>query len=77
LVFLQNAVCLEAKKQIPMLLSGLTGSGLESTICHTRGDHVDHYTTDAVDSAYMYIQIGMYHNVLHILVFERNQCNLP
>jgi hypothetical protein len=30
------------------IVFGLTRSGLESTIYHTRGEHVNHYTTDTV-----------------------------
>ena len=35
---------------------GLTGSGLEPTSYHTGGEHVDHYTTDAV---YVYVYIDV------------------
>jgi hypothetical protein len=31
---------------------GLTQSGLELTIYHTQGKHANHYTTDAVSTAY-------------------------
>jgi hypothetical protein len=30
------------------IVFGLTRPGLESTIYHTRGEHANHYTTDAV-----------------------------
>ena len=30
------------------IVFGLTRSGLEPTIYHTRGEHTNHYTTDAV-----------------------------
>jgi len=47
LLFLLNATC---KQQIPILyiVFGLTRSGLEPTIYHTRGKHVTHYTTNVV-----------------------------
>ena len=45
LLFLRNAACLAEKQQIPI---GLTRMGLEPTIYHTRGEHANHYTTDAV-----------------------------
>ena len=41
-------MCLEEKQQIPILVFGLTRSGLEPTIYRTRGEHTNHYTTDAV-----------------------------
>jgi len=37
-----NAVCLAEKQQIPILVFGLTGSGLEPTIYHTRGKHLNY-----------------------------------
>ena len=33
---------------MPILVSGLTHSGLEPTIYHTHGKHTNHYTTNAV-----------------------------
>jgi hypothetical protein len=32
-----------------LLVFGLTGAELEPTIYHTRGEHANHYTTDAVE----------------------------
>ena len=49
LFFLLNAECLEEKQQIPILVFGLTQSGREPTIYHTRGEHANHYTTNAVE----------------------------
>jgi hypothetical protein len=34
------------------IVFGLTWPGLEPTICHTRGEHANHYTTDAVIGLY-------------------------
>jgi hypothetical protein len=31
------------------IVFGLTRPGLDPTIYHTRGEHANHYTTDAVD----------------------------
>jgi hypothetical protein len=41
-----SVACLAEKQQIPILWFDL--SGLELTIYHTRGVHVNHYTTDTV-----------------------------
>ena len=49
LLFLLNAECLEEKQQIPILVFGLTQSGLEPTIYHTQGEHANHYTINAVE----------------------------
>ena len=38
----------EAKKIQQFIVFGLTRSGVESTIYRTRGEHSNHYTTDAV-----------------------------
>ena len=43
-----NAACLAEKQQIPILVFGLTLSGLEPTIYRTRDEHANHYTTDVV-----------------------------
>jgi hypothetical protein len=43
LPFLLNAAYFAKKQQIPISLSGLTWSGLELTIYHTRGEHANHY----------------------------------
>ena len=43
LIYLLNAVCLAEKQQILILFSGLT-----QMIESTRGEHVNHYTTDAI-----------------------------
>ena len=49
LLFLLNAACLAEKKQIPILKSLVFNRpGLEPTIYRTRGEHVNHYTTNAV-----------------------------
>ena len=48
LLSLLNAVCLAEKQQIPILVFGLTRSGLEPTIYHTHGEHANHYTNDVV-----------------------------
>jgi hypothetical protein len=45
LLLLLSAACLTEKQQIPI---GLTPPGLEPTIYRTRGEHANHYTTDAV-----------------------------
>ena len=44
LLFLLNAACLAEKQQIPILLSL---AWLKPTIYCTRGEHANHYTTDA------------------------------
>ena len=41
-------MCLAEKQQLPILVFGLTKSGLEPIIYHTRGHHTSHYTTDVV-----------------------------
>ena len=44
-----KAVCLVEKQQLPTLLTCvLTKSRVEPTIYRTRGNHANHYTTDAV-----------------------------
>ena len=49
LLFLFNAACLAEKQQITnFVVFGLTRPGLEPTIYRTRGDHANHYATDAV-----------------------------
>ena len=40
------------------LVFGLTRSGLQPRIYHTRGEHVDHYTTDAVDDFFYKVKIS-------------------
>ena len=47
LLFLLNAACLEARNT-NFIVFGLTWSGLEPTIYLTRGEHANHYITDAV-----------------------------
>jgi hypothetical protein len=42
LLFLLNAVCLAEKQQIPILVFGLTRTGLEPMIYHTQGEHANH-----------------------------------
>ena len=46
LLLLLNAACLEEKLQIQKKVFDLTPPGLEPTIYHTRGEHVNDYTTD-------------------------------
>jgi hypothetical protein len=48
LLFLLNAVYLAEKQQIPILVFGLTQSGLEPTIYRTRGEYANNYATNAV-----------------------------
>ena len=55
LLFLLYVVYLVEKQQMPnFVIFGLTRSGLQTRIYHTRGDHVNHYTTDAVDDFFFY-----------------------
>ena len=49
LLLLLNATCLAEKQLIPILYSlGLTRPRLEPTVYCSRGEHDNHYTTDAV-----------------------------
>ena len=48
LLFLLNAACLAEKQQINITVFGLTRLGPEPTIYRTRGEHANHYATDAV-----------------------------
>ena len=49
LLFLLNAACLPEKQQISIcIVVGMTRQGLEPTIYRTRGEHSNHYATDAV-----------------------------
>ena len=49
LFFLFNAACLPEKQQISIcIVFGMTRPGLEPTIYRTRGEHSNHYATDAV-----------------------------
>ena len=50
LLFLLTAACLEEKQatNTNFIVLGLTWPGLEPTIYRTRGDHANHYATDAV-----------------------------
>ena len=49
LLFLLNAACLPEKQQISIcIVFGMTRPGLEPTIYRTRGEHSNHYATDAV-----------------------------
>jgi hypothetical protein len=49
LLFLLNAACLATKQQISnFIVFGLTRSGFEPTIYCSRGEHANHYNTDAV-----------------------------
>ena len=50
LLFLLNAACLAEKQQIYNFIV-LTRPGLEPTIYRTRGEHANHYATDAVSYA--------------------------
>ena len=48
LLFLVNAACLAEKQHIPIfIIFGFTRPGLEPTIYRTRGEHANHYATDA------------------------------
>ena len=47
LLFLIDAACLAEKQQIPISVFSLTRQELEHTIYRNRGDHANHYTTDA------------------------------
>jgi hypothetical protein len=52
LLFLLNAACLAEKQQIyNFIVFVLTRPGLEPTIYRTRGEHANHYATDAVSYA--------------------------
>ena len=42
----------EATTNTNFIVFGLTRSGLEPTIYHTRGEHVNHYTTHTVKIAW-------------------------
>jgi hypothetical protein len=44
---LLNADCLTEKQHIGISVFGLTRLGLEPTIYRTRGEHANHYATDA------------------------------
>jgi hypothetical protein len=51
LLFLLNAACLPEKQQISIciyIVFGMTQPGLKPMIYHTRGEHSNHYATDAV-----------------------------
>jgi hypothetical protein len=47
LLFLLNAAYLAEKQQIPISVFSLTRQELKPTIYRNRGDHANHYTTDA------------------------------
>jgi hypothetical protein len=48
MLFLLNAACLVEKQQIPILESLVSRPGLKPTIYRTRGNHANHYATNAV-----------------------------
>ena len=49
LIFLLSDVCLsEESTNINFIFFGLIRQGLEPRVCLTRGEHVNHYTTDPV-----------------------------
>jgi hypothetical protein len=49
LLFLLNAACLPEKQQISIcIVFGMTQLGLEPTISRNRGEHSNHYASDAV-----------------------------
>ena len=49
LLFLPNAACLAREAtDTNLIVFGLTLSGLEPTTYRTRGEHANHYATDAV-----------------------------
>ena len=55
LFFLLNAACLANSGETTnknVIVFGLTRPGLEPTIYRNRGEHANHYTTDAVDTPY-------------------------
>ena len=66
LLFLFNAACLAEKQHIPILVFGLAQAGLEPTIYHTRGEHANHYVTDAVISVICVREIGWNVNIMII-----------
>ena len=60
LLLLINAACLAEKAtNTNVIVFGLTRSGLEPTIYRTRGEHANHYTTDAVTTNRAYSQSKM------------------
>ena len=48
MAFSFNVACLQEKRQIPILVFGLTRRALEPTNYRNRGEHANRYTTDAV-----------------------------
>ena len=53
------------------LVCGLTQPGLEPTIYRTRGEHVNHYATDAVWISSKLCMLGYYHMKIHILSLQQ------
>ena len=47
-LFLLNAVLSEEATHTHLIVFGMTRPGLEPMIYHTRGEHANHYATDAV-----------------------------
>jgi hypothetical protein len=59
-----------------IIVFGLTRPGLEPTIYHTRGEHANHYTTDAVEKNVIEdLKVYFFKNVLKIYLC--NQCLSP
>ena len=56
LFLLLNVSYLAQKQQTPILSFGLTKPGLNPTIYHTRSEHANYYTTDAVVKYYLKIK---------------------
>ena len=67
-LFLLNAACLAEKQQIPILVFALTRPGFETTIYRTRGEHANHYATDAVLFK-MPVAIQEYNSYLPVILF--------
>ena len=52
-LYCMSSVCLVEKQQIPILVFGLQLPGFKPTIYCTRGEHANHYATDAVSNVYV------------------------
>ena len=68
LLFLLNAACLPEKQQISIciyIVFGMTQPGLEPTIYRTRGEHSNHYATDAVRIIRSYMDAAETH--MHVI----------
>ena len=59
LLFLLNAACLPEKQQISICIDfGMTRPVFEPTIYRTRGEHTNHYATDAVRIIHIHVIKG-------------------